>query len=284
MTQFLLKQVAEAFCKSSGFSFIDGAGVGTFKETFHAQDQNSKSVAIKVYRDGLSNQRSEREIAAINRCSHPNICRLESINYFRYGDTEFLITIEEYLHGGTLTSRLQQKGALPIDEIVSLGGILTDALSHIASFDLVHRDIKPDNILFRDEGFTPVIVDFGLVRDLKAESLTKTWQLQGPGTPLYAPPEQLLNEKALIDWRADQFSLGVVLSFALIGVHPYYQEKDTMSMTIERVMRREGPTESFIKEMNHRGLPQLSKMSAPWPVQRFRIPSLLAQSWISERG
>jgi len=90
--------------------------------------------------------------------------------------------------------------------------------------DLVHRDIKPANIMFKEGLETPVLVDFGIVRDLAATSLTQTWSPIGPGTPFFASPEQLNNEKHLIDWRSDQFSLGVTLYFARTARHPYQLE------------------------------------------------------------
>ena len=123
----------------------------------------------------------------MQRCSHPNIGRLSAITGFYHDGVQYLLSGEEFLPGGTLTLRLQ-RGLLGGPEIRETGGQLVSAIAHIASHDLVHRDIKPDNILFRADGVTPVIVDFGLVRDLVRTSLTQTWFMRGPGTPFFAPP------------------------------------------------------------------------------------------------
>ena len=172
---------------------VGGVGKGAFKETFHVK-ADGVSEALKIYRPGFSAERTKRETEAMKRCAHPNIARLISIEPFKWKGTTYLIAQEEFLAGGTLTTRLEKSGHLNASQILDLGEALIDAVAHIASHDLVHRDLKPDNVLFREDGDTPVIVDFGLVRDLTQNSLTQTWALQGPGTPFFAPPEQLLNE------------------------------------------------------------------------------------------
>jgi len=150
---------------------------------------------------------------------------------------------------------------------------------HIAAIGLVHRDLKPDNILFREDAVTPVIVDFGLVRDLTDTSLTESWFLRGPGTPFFAPPEQLRNEKAMIDWRADQFSLGVLLAISLFGLHPYQEEGAPSQQAVERVAQRVAQPDWFLKAARKANLDVLVKMTAPWPVERFRTPGDLCEAW-----
>jgi serine/threonine protein kinase len=153
------------------------------------------------------------------------------------------------------------------------------AVAHIASQDLVHRDIKPDNIIFRADGATPVIVDFGLVRDLVRTSLTESWFMRGPGTPYFASPEQLRNEKPMIDWRSDQFSLGVVVALSTLGLHPYQEEAASLAHTVDRVAERHSQTRRFIEAAERAGMPFLTRMTAPWPVERFRTPSDLERAW-----
>jgi len=271
-------EVAQAFCAANGHQFIGPVGAGAFKETFHVILATGEPQALKVYQPGFSPERTSRELAAMQRCAHTNIGRLTSFAAFYFDGVQHLLSVEEFLSGGTLTSRLH-RGLLSGPESLDLGVQLVGAIAHIASRELVHRDIKPDNILYRADGVTPVLVDFGLVRDLVRTSLTQTWLLRGPGTPLYAPPEQLRNEKALIDWRSDQFSLGVVVAFAAFGFHPYQDNGESFALTVEHVAERGQQSARFVGAATQSGMPFLIKMTAPWPVERFRTPESLLRAW-----
>lgn len=217
-------------------------------------------------------------------CSHPNIARLTSVKAYTIASEGYLVSLEEFLPGGTLTEKLQAQGLMTGDAVFELGTILIDAIGHVAEQGLVHRDLKPDNVMLREDRKTPVIVDFGLVRNLAQSSLTQTWALQGPGTPLFAPPEQLHNAKAYIDWRADQFSLGVLLSFALFGFHPYSESGDTMPEVVARVADYSQPTARFCQAAKSANLATLIKMVGAWPVERIRTPSQLKNEWAERRS
>jgi serine/threonine protein kinase len=276
-----LDPVAHAACARDGFTFVRAVGEGVFKETFEVVLPDGAHVALKVYKPGHPHHRTGREIDALQRCAHVAIAKLFTLGTMDWGGTTYLLSIEEFIGGGTLASRLVNDTTLAPSDIRVVGSQLIDAVAHIASLGLVHRDLKPDNILFRDSGLTPVIVDFGLVRNLAEGSLTNTWLLQGPGTPFYAPAEQLTNDKDMIDWRSDQFSLGVLLSVAALGLHPYAEPGDSRPETIERVAMRREPSKSFVTAANTAGLAPLVKMVAPWPVQRYRIPAELQSAWDS---
>jgi serine/threonine protein kinase len=136
--------------------------------------------------------------------------------------------------------------------------------------NLVHRDIKPANILFRTSE-TAVLTDFGIVRMLDAPSLTQDFLPQGPGTPLYASAEQLLNEKELIDWRTDQFCLALVLAQGILGWLPFAPENDAM-LAIARVAKRECLPADSRNGLIKSEFSALVKALAPWPAQRHRFP------------
>lgn len=271
-------EVAQAYCSANGHLFVGPVGAGAFKETFHVVLATKEQQALKVFQPGFSPERTSREISAMQRCSHPNIARLTAIAQFYHDGVQYLLSIEEFLSGGTLSSRLQG-GLLSRDEMRNIGGQLVSAVAHIASLDLVHRDIKPDNILFRADGSTPVVVDFGLVRDLVRTSLTGSWFMRGPGTPYFASPEQLCNEKPLIDWRSDQFSLGVVVALSTFGFHPYQEQAASLAQTVERVAERRPQTIRFTDAAQQASMAFLSQMTAAWPVERFRTPADLQRAW-----
>ena len=129
-----------------------------------------------------------------------------------------------------------------------------------------------------------MITDFGVVRDLTDSSITPTWAARGPGTPFFAAPEQLNNEKSLTDWRTDQFALGVVLSYSVVGAHPYWEVGISDRDIVDRVSARRRAGDWFPEKAAEIGLPVLLKMVAPWPVDRFRRPEMLSRAWGEQKG
>lgn len=279
MTVPPLDDVAVALCRSRGFTFVRPAGGGAFKRTYLVQQPDGLEVALKLYPHDASDERSERETEAMLRCSHPNIARLLEISTFVHEGRAHKYTLEEFIPGGTLTQRLASRAQMSPAELKTFGVPLIAALANIAANDLVHRDLKPDNIMLRADRVSPVIVDFGLVRTLNRTSLTPSWQPTGPGTPWFSAPEQLNNEKHLIDWRTDQFSLGVVFAHCLLNRHPYATTGETPAQTLGRVGARTPVDIDFASSVRAAGLDQILRMVAPWPVQRFRTPPALAQAW-----
>lgn len=274
-----LTPVAEEFGRSYSFTDITFQGQGAFKETFRAVNAAKTPVALKILQPAKCDlARSQREIEALQKCDSPLIARLYDYGKFHSADgTDYYYSVEEYLDGGTLTPRLNP--TLAPDIVREYGRQLTEALSHLKDQNLVHRDIKPDNIMFRAGVDVPVLVDFGLVRDLSATSLTQTWLPQGPGTPYYAAPEQLNNEKHLIGWRTDQFSLGVVLGIGLTGRHPFTRPGMTLPQTVAAVAAREVCSDEFRVVARAAKLEGIIKMLAPWPVQRYANPTQLLNSF-----
>lgn len=266
-----------------GFEFKQFLGAGAFKECFWVVDSAGRPLALKLLKPGCSRQRLEREIDAMSHCNHSHIAKLYEVNTIDINGTPQEILIEELLAGGNLQEHLAQHGALTIEQCFDIGEKLIDALAHIAKQRIVHRDIKPANVMFRQGLDSPVFVDFGVVRNLGNTSLTQTWMIRGPGTPIFAPPEQLNNEKELIDWRSDQFSLGVSLSVAVFGDHPFRHPADNDVAVVERVARKEAISSAFIDKARAANLSVLTTMMAPWPVNRYRTPKDLQAAWIEAR-
>lgn len=275
-----LEQVARRICQKRDMQFVRCEGEGTFKQTFQVVGPDGIQFALKLYKAANFGSRDQREIDSMLRCKHKNIARLVSVDTHSYEGHQFVAITEEFLPGGTLTS----KGRLTVEQCLKIGGQLIDALAHIAGLELVHRDIKPDNIMFRADGSTPVVTDFGVVRVLSDSSLTPTWAARGPGTPFFSSPEQLNNQKDLTDWRSDQFSLGIVLAYVTLGDHPYRATGISDHEVVDKVSSRKGPTEPFIEQANAVGLRDLTRMVAPWPVDRYRKPAQLTQAWGRQKG
>jgi len=260
--------------------FVGTVGEGAFKQTFHVVDSSNTALALKIYKAENASPRDHREIDAMRKCSHKNIAKLLSVETFKDGNQKVVAITEEFLSGGTLTS----KGQLDVKECLSVGSQLVDALGHIARLNLVHRDIKPDNIIFRSDGLTPVLSDFGVVRDLADSSITPTWAARGPGTPFFSAPEQLNNQKSLIDWRTDQFALGISLAVTVFSEHPYRNLVITDEDLIQRVSSRLKPAVWFAEQTVASGMSALLKMVAPWPIDRYRKPENLRAGWAAQRG
>jgi serine/threonine protein kinase len=267
-----------AICQQEKLDRPKFAGTGAFKDTYEAVNPAGETFALKVYKSSTRTARNDREIDAMSRCSHPSVAKLIGMGSVQHGGIDIHYLIEEFLPGGTLAERLRSKGLMDVDATKILARPLCGALEHLYGLGLVHRDIKPENIMYRADG-TPVLVDFGLVRDLGAVSLTPNWLLAGPGTPYYASPEQLRNDKAQIDWRTDQFGLGVVLSIAFLGRHPYAEPNDQMGDTVDRVAGHGKVNQQSSDQLAAASLSCLIKMAAPYPVHRFRLPNDLISAW-----
>jgi serine/threonine protein kinase len=259
---------------------VQPVGEGTFKRTFHARAGDGTSLALKIYKpvDSTIAKYVSRELEALSTCAHRSIVKVRECSLYEHQGTEFLYTLEDYCSGGTLTERLAA-GPLPLSEAIALGSELIPALAHLRGKGLVHRDIKPDNIMFRTRANGAVLVDLGLVRVIDAASITGTWLPQGPGTPLFASPEQLSNEKDLIDWRSDQFSLGVSVAISVLGRHPFAEAGDSDTTVVARVAEKSPLPQGTVSDLASIRLGPVVRMLSPYPVQRFRTPDHLLESW-----
>ena len=265
-----LDAAARELCEQQQAEFLGPLGQGAFKSAYLARTGGGQYVALKLALISGPPDRLLRETDALRACEHQAISTLLNAFPFAYGRFTIWVVIEEFLPGGTLELRLKN-GAMPPLEVRALGVRLADALAHLHPRRLVHRDIKPANIMFREDG-SAVLTDFGIVRMLDAPSLTKAFLAQGPGTPAYAAPEQLLNEKALIDWRTDQFGLALVLVECLTGRHAYAAPGESIHDAIGAVgSRRALPVEST-QALNTLGFGFLAQALEPWPNARFRRP------------
>lgn len=268
-----LEEIAKEFGNQRKYKLVEFKGKGGFKECFHIIDSSDKEFALKIIDIQNSNLiRLEREMLIMANCDSKLISKLYEFGTFINKESEsYSFSIEEYLDGGTLEEKMRNK--LPREFILELAINLTEALIYIKDKNVVHRDIKPANILFRKNSNLPVLVDFGIARDLNKSSLTPTWSISGPGTPLFSSPEQLNNEKNLIDWRTDQFSLGLIIGFCILDKHPFEGVKGKDAVTA--VAEKNNCSREFITKAKELKLEGVLKMLEPWPHRRYQKPEEL---------
>ncbi|MGH7612870.1 MAG: serine/threonine-protein kinase [Gemmatimonadales bacterium] len=194
-------------------------GRGGMATVYLARDlKHERRVAIKVlHRDvsqAVGSGRFLREIAIVAQLQHPHILGLHES-----GEAGGLLYyVMPYVEGESLRDRLDHERQLPIDEAVRIALEVADALGHAHTLGLVHRDIKPDNILL--SGGHAIIADFGIATALTVaagEKLTQTGT--AIGTPQYMSPEQAAGER--VDGRCDLYALGCVLYEMLAGGPPF---------------------------------------------------------------
>src|SRR5262249_30524290 len=198
-----------------------------------------REVAIKVLPPEQAGapqlrDRFRREARTAARLNHPNIVPL-----LTFGEVNGLVYfVMGYVAGESLASRLQREGPLPSDEARTLIGEIADALDYAHRHGVVHRDIKPDNILIDAESGSPRLTDFGIAKASFADAqLTSTGQLMG--TPAYMSPEQVLGRMD-IDARSDLYSLGVAAYEMLSGRLPFDAENPMETLT-QRLSQKPRP-------------------------------------------
>ena len=182
--------------------------------------RNGRPVALKIVRKVQSHPRIQREIASLQKLNHPAILPVLDFGFRRIAEINAFYIVEPWIDGTTLRAYLANHHTLNLGELLWLAEHLFDACAHLADHHLVHRDIKPENLMLLPPDRV-ILIDFGLVRVLDEESLTATGLFKGVGTVGYAPPEQFMNLKAVIDYRADLYAIAVVLAEAATGINPF---------------------------------------------------------------
>lgn len=176
-----------------------------------------RNVAVKVLRGDLATdekfvRRFQREALSASNLYHPNIVQIYD---FDSEDGQYYIVME-YVEGKTLKQLLKRRGNLTITEVIDIMSQVTDGMAHAHDSYIIHRDIKPQNIMILDNGMIK-ITDFGIAMALNSTQLTQTNSVMG--SVHYLPPEQAAGKGSTI--RSDIYSMGILMYELLTGQVPY---------------------------------------------------------------
>jgi serine/threonine protein kinase len=196
---------------------IAEGGMGTIYKGRHRQ--TGQIVALKVVpasmaKNAILLKRFEQEFRAASMLDHPNIVR--ALEYHGSGTSPFLVM--EFVDGESLGQRVEREGRLPETEAIHIMVQVAKALDTAHRQKLIHRDIKPDNVMVTRDGVVKV-ADLGLVKEVDTDlNLTRTGR--GLGTPHFMAPEQFRNAKSA-DARCDIYSMGATLYMLVTGELPF---------------------------------------------------------------
>ncbi|MEO5988956.1 MAG: protein kinase [Candidatus Eisenbacteria bacterium] len=257
--------------KLGPYEILAPLGAGGMGEVYRAKDTRlSREVAVKVLPQHLSTNaevrsRFEREAKTVSSLNHPNICTLFDVG--REGDTDYLVM--ELIEGETLAQRLG-RGALPVADVLKLGAQIADALDRAHRAGVVHRDLKPGNVMLTRGGAK--LMDFGLARatgmagPISGSGMTMAALTQSPtvaqpltaegtlvGTFQYMSPEQLEGKEA--DARADLWALGCVLHEMATGRRAF--DGGSQAGLIGAIMNTQPPPVSQVAPLSPPALDRL---------------------------
>ncbi|HEV7364924.1 MAG TPA: protein kinase [Gemmatimonadales bacterium] len=225
MTDSTAKPLPARLAEALGDAYtIEGEiGRGGMGVVYRARDERlQRRVAIKVLPPELAfqqdiRQRFTREAQTAARLSHPHIVPIHTV-----GEGQGLVYfVMGYVDGESVAARIRRRGPLPLEEVRRIMKETADALSAAHSLSVIHRDIKPDNILLEGTRGRVMVTDFGIAKALSSTSgATLTGVGVAIGTPSFMSPEQAAGERD-IDGRSDLYSLGVVAYQMLTGELPF---------------------------------------------------------------
>lgn len=220
-----------------GFDIESELGRGGMGVVYKAKQAGlNRTVALKVvlagpFADPSTRARFLLEAEAVAAVDHPHVVKV-----FAFGEhAGFPYLVMEYLGGGTLADSLKANGPLPARAAAEMVRKLTDAVSHVHDRGVIHRDIKPLNVLLTPAG-EPRLTDFGLAKVGRAESnLSVTGQVLG--TPAYMSPEQAAGKVRELGPPTDIYALGALLYDLLVGRPPFVG--DSLAVTLVQVLTAE---------------------------------------------
>ena len=251
------------------FKLLRKLGQGGMGEVYLAnQCSLDRKVAVKVLSRELAKkpgliERFTREARAMGKIDHPNAVKV----YVAESDKGLHYVAIEYIDGKSMQDWMDKLGKLSVGDSLNIVLACADALKHAHDMNLIHRDIKPDNILLTKNGVVKV-ADFGLAKVIDDDEMSMTQTGTGLGTPLYMPPEQARNAKH-VDQRTDIYALGCTLYYFLTGKLPFRGDslvaliaaKETGKFTSARQLNRDVPDKLDL---------MIDKMMTKSPTSRYQ--------------
>ena len=236
------------------------------------------SVPGNDYSDDEAIARAEREVEILGGIDSPHLVSLGPVPFqvVEHQGQRIVIFSEEWLSGRALNEEIADQGPLPVEQVLEMALSVTSAICSLWDRSIVHRDIKPGNIVRRSPGGEHVLLDMGLAFDLGDKSITPSGIYVG--TPIYYSPDQLiLRPNRALDFRSDSYALGTVMYESLTGSHPFATQGSSQKEVVTKIVNGEMPVapSSIVANVPNEVERLVNRLLQHRPHRRFRTCSQL---------
>ena len=239
-----VERVSEIIAEASDVAYVAAGGMkrvykGTIGGTTYAlkfTEGPDTEGDLEDFENTDTAIRAKREVETMRECDCPHMVKLGPIGltFVEFDGQRLIYFTEEFVDGKDLKMILREHGRLLPADVIRLGLHIGRAIDALWKMEKIHRDIKPANVMCRTSNGDFVLLDAGLVFDLGAETVSV-----GPvGTRPYFSPEQFdfSNRRTVMDFRSDLFSLGVTMYEMLTGVHPFWEQGDSLASLYNKIV------------------------------------------------
>ncbi|MBY0523593.1 MAG: serine/threonine protein kinase [Gemmataceae bacterium] len=260
------------------YRILERLGFGATSNVYLCKHQASNErVAVKVLaamqaKDPKALKRFFREAKAAAPLDHPNLVRVRDADWD--GETNFIVM--DFVDGSSIQDIVQQFGPMDIYRAAFYMRQAAQGLQYAHEAGLVHRDIKPGNLLIDRTGKVKIL-DMGLARFADEEGIEALTQGEVLGSPEYLAPEQA-RDSHNVDIRADIYALGAVFYFMLTGKAPYFEEKSAAGRLLSKAKRPPKPIQSLRSEVPDALVAVVDTMMAKDPAERYQDPQEVASA------